>query len=175
MMLWKQYKRQIFAIIGILIFGFWVISLKYAGTGENILGREGSTRGHAERMLVGIERSIEYPFGQGLGSAGPAYRHVLKLQDSDRKIVEEQDRFYIPESWYIQQFIEGGFIGGTLFLVIMAIIFFSLFSVNSLLAGMFTGICAMNLFLHTFESSVVSWLLFVFVGKKQLLLNITKN
>lgn len=51
-----------------------------------------------------------------------------------------------------------------LFLVISAIIFFSLFSFSSILAGMFAGIGAMNIVLHTYESSVVSWLLFIFIG-----------
>lgn len=99
-----------------------------------------------------------------MGSSGPAYRHVLKLQHTERAEIEEQDRYYIPESWYIQQFVEGGFLGGTLFLVISAMIFFSLFYTSSILAGMFAGIGAMNLFLHTYESSVLSMSLFIFLG-----------
>jgi hypothetical protein len=57
-------------------------------------------------MLVGVNRFLEKPLGHGMGSAGPAYRHVLKLESHGRDSVEEQDRYYIPESWYIQQFIE---------------------------------------------------------------------
>jgi O-antigen ligase len=38
----------------------------------------------------------------------------------------EKDHFYIPESWYIQQFVEGGVIGGALFLAIMIVLFFTL-------------------------------------------------
>lgn len=162
--LFKNYKKQMIAL-GLIVAAFgWVLMVKFSGSAESIIGREGSTKGHAERMIVGIERFISAPLGQGMGSAGPAYRHVLKLQDTERSQIEEQDRFYIPESWYIQQYIEGGFLGGTLFLVISAIIFFSLFSVSSIIAGMFAGIGAMNLFLHTYESSVVSLLLFIFLG-----------
>lgn len=162
--LFRNYKKQIIALIWLIIFGVWIIGLKYDWHSESIIGREGSTKWHLERMIVGFERFSSHPFGQGLGSSGPAYRHVLGLHDTDRQVVEEQDRFYIPESWYIQQFIEWWFIGWILFLVILAIMFFSLYSINSILAGMFAGIGAMNLVLHTFESSVVSWLLFIFVG-----------
>lgn len=162
--LYREYKKQMIAMVGIVLLVIGAIFLKYNGNTDSIIGREWSTKWHSERMLVGIKRFISSPMGQGMGSAGPAYRHVLSLQDKWRDAVEEEDRFYIPESWYIQQFIEWGFIGGVLFIVISAIIFFSLFSIHSLLAGTFAGIAAMNFFLHTYESSVISWLLFFFMG-----------
>ncbi len=83
-----------------------MVFLKYAGTSQAIIGREGSTKGHMERMIIGVERFIEQPLGQGLGSSGPAYRHVMNLEGESRKSIEETDVFYIPESWYIQQFVE---------------------------------------------------------------------
>jgi hypothetical protein len=46
--------------------------------------------------------------------------------DVDTSNMEEKDRFYIPESWYIQQFVEGGVIGGILFLTIMIVLFWIL-------------------------------------------------
>lgn len=75
--LWKKYKKQLIAL-GLILWAFiWIITLKYSGVTESILGRAGSTKGHAERMIVGYERFISEPMGQGMGSAGPAYRHVL--------------------------------------------------------------------------------------------------
>ncbi len=162
--LWKNYKKQVIAL-GLILWAFvWIVSLKYSGVTESILGRAASTKGHAERMIVGYERFKSEPLGQGMGSAGPAYRHVMNLKETDRATVEEQDRFYIPESWYIQQFIEWGIIGGILFIVILAILFFWLFGIHSVLAGMFAAIGAMNLLLHTYESSVLSFTLFALVG-----------
>lgn len=162
--LWRHYKKQTIALGVIVAALLYATYIGYTGRGDTIIGREGSTKGHAERMMVGVNRFLEHPMGQGLGSAGPAYRHVYQLHSLDRADVEAQDRFYIPESWFIQQYIEGGILGGTLFLLIMAIMFFSLFGVHSVLAGMFGAIGIMNLFLHTYESSVISLLLFSFVG-----------
>ena len=104
--LFRNYKKQLLALI-LIGRGFgWILMVKYSGSSESLIGREGSTKGHAERMLVGVNRFLEKPLGHGMGSAGPAYRHVLKLESHGRDSVEEQDRYYIPESWYIQQFIE---------------------------------------------------------------------
>ena len=76
----------------------------------------------------------------------------------------EKDHFYIPESWYIQQFVEGGVIGGMLFLAIMLMLFIALVTKSPILGGMFAGIGVMNLFLHTFESSVLVLSLFMLIG-----------
>ncbi len=57
-------------------------------------------------MQVGVDRVKDHPFGQGLGSAGPGYRYVQDLSEMPRSQIESLDRYYIPESWYIQQFIE---------------------------------------------------------------------
>ncbi len=46
----------------------------------------------------------------------------------------------------------------------MFVLFVSLFLVHPFLGAMFAGIGVMNLFLHTFESSVVSLSLFLLIG-----------
>jgi hypothetical protein len=112
-------------------------------------------------MIMGINRFLEYPMGQWLASSGPAYRYIIPV---DSKNMEQQDRFYIPESWYIQQFVEGGVIWGILFLSIMGLLFYLLMRESPILWGMFAGIGAMNLFLHTLESSVLVLLLFMLIG-----------
>lgn len=57
-------------------------------------------------MMVGVNRFLGAPMGQGMGSSGPAYRYVQNLQQDKRDDIEERDRYFIPESWYIQQFVE---------------------------------------------------------------------
>lgn len=128
-----------------------------------IVGRAGSTKGHAERMIVGAHRVMENPLGQWLGSAGPAYRHVIDVSNNPVDMTE-LDRFYIPESWYIQQFIEGWYLGWIVFLIIILYLFVLLICVHPILGALFAGVGTMNLFLHTFESSVVSLLLFLIIG-----------
>ncbi|NRH20493.1 O-antigen ligase family protein [Candidatus Gracilibacteria bacterium] len=159
--LWRLYRFQLISVFLILSLMMSAIGVLYYDRAIAIVGRAGSTKGHAERMIVGAHRVMDYPFGQGLGSAGPAYRHIVDITSND---IIELDRFYIPESWYIQQFIEGGYIGGILFLCIIISIFGLLLCVHPILGALFAGVSFMNVFLHTFESSVVSLLLFMLVG-----------
>ncbi len=159
-----HYKRQFITLTWVFIFIIGGIFIQYADNMKAILERGGSTSGHMERMKVGIERFTTHPLGQWLGSAGPAYRYVQDLTSTDRQKIEEMDRYYIPESWYIQQLIEGGIFWFLAFMSIMIMIGWSLYKVHILLLGTFISICVMNFFLHTFESSVVSLSMFLLFG-----------
>ena len=64
--LYHNYKKQVISIGLLLVLLVGAVSLKYSGKTEAILGREGSTKGHAERMIVGIDRFLEHPLGQGM-------------------------------------------------------------------------------------------------------------
>ncbi|MBX9809709.1 O-antigen ligase family protein, partial [Candidatus Gracilibacteria bacterium] len=133
--LWHLYRAQlisVFLILGLLVGSVGVL---YYDKAIAIVGRSGSTKGHAERMKIGFERTITHPLGQGLGSAGPAYRYVMDLKHKPVTDVVELDRFYIPESWYIQQYIEGGIIGGTIFLILMLSFFISLMLIHPILGA----------------------------------------
>ena len=162
--LYQNFPKQTIALAFIALLGIGGIFLQYGGNIKAIIERGGSSKWHAERMLIGVQRSVSHPLGQGLGSAGPAYRHVLDLAGKEKNEIEKTDTYYIPESWYIQQFIEGGFIGGILFIVLMGFILFWLFRVHVILSGMFISILIMNFFLHTFESSMLVLSLFIVIG-----------
>lgn len=161
--IYKKYRIQAVSILLITIIILWGIFIQYAGNIQAIVQRWWSTNGHIERMKVWWERFLAYPLGQWLGSAGPAYRYVQNLENKNRKDIEESDRYYIPESWYIQQMIEGGIFWILAFLLILLLILYRLFKIHIILVGMFMSICIMNLFLHTFESSIVSLSLFLMV------------
>jgi hypothetical protein len=162
--IFRFYRKQFLSILiwGILLVG--ILSIQYAGTLGAILGRSGSTKGHLERMVTSFERFKAHPFGQGLGSSWPGYRHTQELEWLTRAEIEEKDRFYIPESWYIQQFVEWGIVGGLVFLILMFIFFIRLYKKQVILGAMFVGIGVMNLFLHTFESSPFVLLFFLLIG-----------
>ena len=162
--LWTLYRMQLVAVVMILILLSGVIWVVFADRAIAIVARAGSTQWHSERMITGIKRTIAHPLGQWLASAGPAYRYTLSPDDKKSKNITELDRYYIPESWYIQQFIEWGYLGWVLFLAIMVLIFWNLILTIPLFAGVFAGVGVMNLFLHTFESSIVSLSLFILVG-----------
>lgn len=161
--LWHLYRMQLISVIIILSLFIGSIGILYYDRALAIVGRAGSTRWHSERMIIGMKRTLEYPFGQWLGSAGPAYRYVMKLTESSHNDIVERDTYYIPESWYIQQFIEWWFVAGILFLGIIVSLFISLLLIHPLLGGLFAWVATMNLFLHTFESSIVSLSLFLLV------------
>jgi O-Antigen ligase len=160
--LYRKYRKEFLTIIIIWLLGVWVLAVKFAGSAGAIIGRAGSTQGHFERMMTSIDRFKAHPMGQWLASSGPAYRYVVPDVDASNMI--EKDRFYIPESWYIQQFVEWGVIWGVLFLAIMLSFFWMLIVKSPILGGMFAGIGVMNLFLHTFESSVLVLSLFMLIG-----------
>ncbi|MEI8230783.1 MAG: O-antigen ligase family protein [Candidatus Peregrinibacteria bacterium] len=120
------------AIVGILaIFLF-----------PDVLFRLGSSRGHFERPIEGIQQMIAHPFGQGLGSAGPASHRgrdtcIMLRQGDDPSWaknlpklcvfvggaqVQPKDRVclcpFLTENWYVQVGVETGFIGFALFLAL---------------------------------------------------------
>lgn len=162
--LWKTYRSQMIAILLLVCLILGWIFIQYSGNLGTIISRGGSTQWHSERMIEWAKRAIAHPFGQWLWSAGPAYRYTQNLEWIDRQKIEELDRFYIPESWYIQQFIEGGILWGILFLLLMGIILWRLYKVHVLLSGMFISLLTMNFFLHTFESAFLSLSLFLLIG-----------
>lgn len=161
--IYKKYRTQFISIMVLVFIVLWVVFIQYAWNMKAIIERWGSTNGHKERMKAWIERFIQHPFWQWLASAGPAYRYLQKLESTDRKDIEEKDRFYIPESWYIQQMIEWWILGLLSFLAVLALIFIRLFKIHIVLVGTFLSICIMNFFLHTFESSVISLSLFLLI------------
>jgi len=160
--IWKYYKKEASILVLISMLGLWILWIKYSTNMQAIIGREWSTKWHYERMIMSIERFRENPLGQGLGSSWPAYRHVI--DDITPENMVEKDAFYIPESWYIQQFVEWWIFGGILFLSIMISLFFILIKKSVVLWGMLVWVGIMNLFLHTFESSVLVLPMFMLIG-----------
>lgn len=160
----QKYKKQFIAISIFFFILAGLIYFQYSWTLGAIIGRAWSTKWHLERMKTSIERFVEHPFGQWLGSSGPAYRYTKKLEWADKSIIEKEDAYYIPESWYLQQLVEWGIIGGITFILFMFTIFWRLTQKHIILWSMFVAIAIMNLFLHTFESAPFSLSLFLLIG-----------
>ena len=72
--------------------------------------------------------------------------------------------YYIPESWFIQQLVEGGIVGFALFVAIIGTLALQLIRKNVFLFGSFVGMNIMNLVLHSYESSYISLLLFMILA-----------
>jgi hypothetical protein len=161
--IYKKFRAEFITITLIVFSLIGGVMIQYSWNMKAIIERWWSTNWHIERMLVGIERFKEHPFWQWLWSAGPAYRYIENSSTLDPKISEDKDRYYIPESWYIQQLIEWWILWILTFLVLIGYIFVWLSRVHIILAGTFLSILIMNFFLHTFESSTISLSLFLII------------
>jgi hypothetical protein len=165
--LWKKHRAAMFWSIPFLVIFLGLFYLKFETTIHNIVLRDGSTKGHFERAVTGIERAKDKPLGSGLASAGPAYRFV-KQPEPNESLYEGGNKtdedYYIPESWFIQQLVEGGIVGFALFVAIIGTLALQLIRKNVFLFGSFVGMNIMNLVLHSYESSYISLLLFMILA-----------
>ncbi len=165
--IWRKHKKAMFWSIPFFVLFLGLFALKFEPAISNIILREGSTKWHFERAVTGIERAILKPLGSGLASAGPAYRFVkqpepnVSLYEWENKTDED---YYIPESWFIQQLVEGGIIGFSLFVAIIGTLMLQLVRKHIFLFAAFVGMNVMNLVLHSYESSYISLLLFMILA-----------
>ncbi|MDD5197276.1 MAG: O-antigen ligase family protein [Candidatus Gracilibacteria bacterium] len=171
--IWRRYKKESLFVVLFLVVLSGLFYLRYEGTIDRIILRSGSSQGHFDRAMTGLQRFAEHPMGQGLGTAGPAYRYVVKLSENPiyGGEIKKTEDYSIPESWYIQQLVEGGVIGFVLFVAIMGTIAWILFPLSPTFFASFVAVLTMNLFLHSFESVYISLILFLilglFVGKRK--------
>ena len=78
--------------------------------------------------------------------------HVVDvLTARNDNFILTSETYYIPESWYLQIFTEGGLVGGVLFVLILVLILWKIRKHPYIFAAT-AGVFAMNLVLHTFES-----------------------
>lgn len=149
-----------------------------------VITRKWSTSAHFERMYIGYLRFLEQPLGHGLAQAGPASRAIAEVNQNpipmtsldgeikqlgeyflarNRDFVMNTEHYYIPESWYIQQLIEGGIIGFFFFALIFLLLLIHLRKYPAMLAAL-AGVLVMNTFLHSFESVHIALALFLIIA-----------
>jgi hypothetical protein len=156
--LYKHFKK-----IFIWIVIFWVIFCSVFGVIfqdkiKNIIIRPSSTEWHFDRMEIWIKRFLEKPFWAWLAESGPGYRYIYP-----EKQTKEDEIKYIPESWFIQILIEGGILYFLAFIGIFIVILTRLYKHSTTIFWIFIAILVMNVFLHSFEATYLSILLFTFI------------
>lgn len=189
----KKYKITLWKIITfclIVLFAWFGFMLQFGNKVAPIFERHGSTSGHFERMYIGLLRFREHPLWHGLAQSGPASRaifevnqnpvpddaiydvtisHVIEiLRSKNPDFVFNTETYYIPESWYIQQMIEGGIIWALLFGSIILMILWSLKKYKYLFAATL-AMLLMNLVLHSFESVHTSLIWSIFVASTMMI------
>ena len=156
--LFKKFKKESLIIFIVLIIFSWFFYVLFQDKVHNIFIRSGSTQWHFDRMELWIDRFIEHPMWQWLSAAGPAFR-----TNYEGIVTKKEEAFYIPESWFIQQLIEWGFIYFSLFVSILTIILLESFKKSKPIFWILVAVITMNVFLHIFEATYLSILLFIFL------------
>jgi len=165
--IYKKYKKQLISWLAIIFIISSSLLILYSDKVQNIFLRTSSTTGHFDRMEIWINRFLSEPMWAWLAESWPAYRSIYP--DKQTKAAEA---YYIPESWFIQQLIEWWYIYFILFLSILINISNRLFKNSKALFIWFIAILIMNIFLHIFEATYLSILLFIFIW---LYYNLTKD
>ena len=146
--------------------------------------RFASSRDHLLKPLAAAQSILAHPFGQGLGTAGPASNRVSDAcvfleagadagWAADRpelcvfvggKQVQPASRACrcpsVTENWYLQIGVELGVLGFVIFLVLIIFVLLHLTSVPAVFLP-FLGISVAGLFLHAWEESAVAYTLWV--------------
>ncbi len=165
--IYKKYKKQLLSWIAIIFIISWSLVFLYSDKVQNIFLRTSSTTGHFDRMEIWLNRFLNEPLWAGLAEAWPAYRSIYP-----NKQTKSAEAYYIPESWFIQQLIEWWYIYFTLFILILINIWNRLYKNSQYLFMWYVAILIMNIFLHIFEATYLSILLFLFIW---LYYNLTNN
>jgi hypothetical protein len=144
------------------------------------LFRLSSTRGHLEHPIQALQMMVAYPFGQGLGSAGPATNRVsdacvmLRPQDDPSWAksqpnlcvflgttqVQPKDRVchcpFLPENWYLQIGVELGWMGFVLYLALILILLQKLGMEVRSQKSEVTDLCSLSSFLFFLAISIAA-------------------
>lgn len=149
-------RKYILPILLLFITIFGSIAYVFQEKIYHAVIRPGSTTGHFERMEIGINRYQDNIFWAWLATSGPAFRNVYPEKTS--RLDEE---YYIPESWFIQQLTEWGFIYFSLFILIFLTLLLKTYKKSPMIFGALVAVLIMNVFLHIFESTHLSYVFFL--------------
>lgn len=157
--IFQKHTKALLALLAGAIVLLWIFFALFQHKIYEVIVRPSSTTGHFERMEIGLEQFMEKPFGRWLASSGPWFRQVYTGE-----ITKEVEEKYIPESWFVQQLVEGGVIFFLLFCGILSTILWRVYGVSKSFFVTCVGVGVMAIFLHIFEATYVSVLLFLFLG-----------
>ncbi len=137
-------------VISLIVIGIFSVS-------PDVVTHGLSTSEHWHKTVDGIQRLITAPFGTGLGSAGPVSRRLLG-----------EEHALISENWYLQLGEEAGILTMLLFVLFIGLLSWSLLKSNNqlqkLMGMVLLGTSFQGLFLHLWEDSTLTMLIWFFIG-----------
>lgn len=157
----------------------------------SIITRVASSRDHIARPIAAIQQMIAHPFGQGLGTAGPATNRtgdacVYLEEGADASWAKDQPNLcvfvgesqvqpatacncpFLPENWYLQIGVELGWVGMILYIILALAVMRRLYLArkeNSMpVYPLYTLMIALSiaaLFLHAWEDTAVAYTVWI--------------
>lgn len=138
------------SIIILIISGIYVVK-------SDVITHGLSSLEHWDKTITGITRVVEQPLGTGFGTAGPVSRRLFG-----------EEKALISENWYLQIAEEGGIIPTFFFITWLGMIIYALFKketrFSKIMAFVLLATSIQALFLHLWEDSVVTMLIWFFTG-----------
>jgi len=186
--MWPQLRRLSVAAVTTLCIGVLAVSVATLLFFPSVILRVESTVGHLRNPLEAAGIMLREPLGRGLGTAGPAHNRVadacvfqaegsdaawaLPHQDLCVFVGSEQvqpvgracDCPLLPENWYLQLGVEGGWIAFAAFLVLVVL---SLRKLRAERSPVFLSLLAVSiaaLFLHAWEDAAVAYTTWIAVA-----------
>lgn len=154
--IYHKVRKYLIPLLLLFIVVFGSIAFMFQDKIYHAVIRPGSTTWHFERMEIWINRFQDNIYGAWLATSGPAFRNVYPNKTS--RLDEE---YYIPESWFIQQLTEWGFIYFSLFILIFLTLLLKTYKKSPMIFWALIAILIMNVFLHIFESTHLSYVFFL--------------
>ena len=126
---------------------------------DSVIMRVSSSSGHFDRTVSAFQESLTYPWGEGLGKAGPASCYFP----------DQYGGCLIPENWYLQVALEMGYLGLIIFLAVILVTARRLWATRAdplAAAGWLSliGLSIACLFLHAWEDAAASLTLWSIIG-----------
>lgn len=154
--IFHKVKKHILPILITFVIIFGSLGYAFQEKIHNAVVRPWSTKWHFDRMEIWMNRFQDNIFWSGLATSGPAFRNVYP-----ERTTRLDEEYYIPESWFIQQLTEWGFIYFSLFILIFLTLLLKTYKKSPMIFWWLVAILIMNVFLHIFESTHLSYVFFL--------------
>lgn len=180
---WPQLKKLSVTAVTILCIGTLTISLFVLWLFPSVIVRIESSADHVSRPMEAVAIMALAPFGRGLGSAGPAQNRVadacVYLEEGsdaswasvhrdlcvfvgDKQVQPSMggcDCPFLPENWYLQLGVEGGWVAFFAFIALVVLVVRRLWPTPPALSLLAVSIAA--LFLHAWEDAAVAYAVWI--------------
>jgi len=183
---WPQLRRLSVTAVTTLCIGVLAVSLALLLFFPQIILRIESSSDHLRNPLEAISIMAKEPLGRGLGSAGPANNRVadacvLLPEGSDASWAAPHENLCVfvgdvqvqpvgractcpllPENWYLQIGVEGGWIAMFAFMALIVLLVCRLWPTPPAMSLMAVAIA--GLFLHAWEDAAVAYTVWILLA-----------